>query len=214
MKVSILIPTKNEPYINQLVKEIHKTLKMNHEIIIVEKGDKLPKVRNALVIRQQSDGLGRAVLEGLQYATGNIIITMDGDGSHRPQDLPKLIEALNHADIAIGSKFVEGGKTLDKTHRKIISFLYRKFASFVLGLNIEDSMSGFAAIRREVYSKLKLNPMGYKINMEILYKSKNRFRAVEVPITFYQRRTGKSKSGTKEALRIIVFIFNLRLGLR
>lgn len=214
MKASILIPTKNEPYISQLVKDIHKTLKINHEIIIIDKSNKLPKVKNVLIVKQQSNGLGNAVLEGLQHATGNVTITMDGDGSHRAEDIPKLIETLNQVDIAIGSRFVDGSKTLDKTHRRVVSFLFRKFASFILGLNIEDSMSGFAAIRREVYDKLKLNPLGFKINIEILYKSKNMFKAVEVPITFHKRKAGKTKAGIKEALRTIIFILELKLGLR
>jgi dolichol-phosphate mannosyltransferase len=214
MKVSILIPTKNEPHITELVKEIHKTLKINHEIIIIEKSSKIPKVKNALVIKQKSNGLGQAVLEGLQHATGDVIVTMDGDGSHRPEDLPKLIEGLNQADIVIGSRFVEGAATKDKTHRKVISFLFRKFASVILGLKIKDSMSGVIVVRKKVYGKLRLNPLGYKINLEILHKSKNRFNVVEVPITFQKRKSGKPKSGIKEALRTIIFIMELRLGLR
>jgi len=214
MKISILIPTNNEPYITELVKEIHKTLKINHEIIIIEKSGKIPKVKNALVIKQKSNGLGQAVLEGLQHATGDVIVTMDGDGSHMPEDIPKLIEGLNQADIVIGSRFVKGAATKDKTHRKLISFLFRKFASAILSLKIKDSMSGFTVVRKKVYGKLRLTPLGYKINMEIIYKAKKRFRAVEVPITFQKRKSGKPKSGIKEALRTIIFIMELRLGLR
>jgi dolichol-phosphate mannosyltransferase len=187
---------------------------MNHEVIVIDKSDELPKIKNALVLQQKSDGLGNAVLEGLKHASGDVIITMDGDGSHRPKDILKLIKALKQADIAIGSKFVEGGKTLDETHRRFISFLFGKFASFILGLKIEDSMSGFSAVKKEVYEKIKLNPLGYKINLEILYKAKNRFKAVEVPIVFLKRKSGRSKAGIKEALKTIIFILQLRLGLR
>ncbi|MBS7656234.1 glycosyltransferase family 2 protein [Candidatus Bathyarchaeota archaeon] len=172
MKVSILIPTKNEPYVNHLVKEIHKSLKINHEIIVIDKSDKLPKIKNALVVRQKSNGLGQAILEGLQHATGDVIVTMDGDGSHSPKDIPKLITALKQADIAIGSRFVEGGKTLDKTHRKFISFLFRKFTSFILGLDIKDNMSGFAAIKREVYDRIKLNPLVIRLIWKFFIKQK------------------------------------------
>jgi dolichol-phosphate mannosyltransferase len=214
MKISILIPTKDEPYVSQLVRQIHKTLKLKHEIIIIDKSKQTPKIKDAVVIQQQSDGLGQAVLEGLEHSTGDIIMTMDGDGSHRAEDIPKLINALNQADIVIGSRFVKGGKTLDKTHRRILSFLFRKFTSLVLGLEIEDSMSGFSAIKREVYEKIKLNPLGFKINMEILYKSKGRFKAVEVPITFLKRKTGKSKAGASEAFRTLIFAFDLSLDLQ
>jgi dolichol-phosphate mannosyltransferase len=214
MKVSILILTKNEPYVGQLVKEIHKTIRMNHEVIVIDKSKKLPKVKDALVLRQQSDGLGNAVLEGLKHATGDVIVTMDSDGSHSPTHMPKLLEKIKDYDIVIGSRFVKGGKTLDKPHRRILSLVFRKFASFVLDLKIEDPMSGFAAVKREVYDKIKLRPLGYKINTEILYKSKGRFKAVEVPIVFLERKSGKSKAGVKEALRTMRFVLELGLGLR
>jgi dolichol-phosphate mannosyltransferase len=81
-------------------------------------------------------------------------------------------------------------------------------------------MSGFAAIKRNVYEKLKLNPLGYKINMEILYKGKKEgFKVREVPIEFHKRRAGRTKvgltlSGLKEGFRILRYMFELKLGLR
>lgn len=214
MKVSILIPIKNEPYINHLVKGIHKVLKkIDHEIIVIDKSDKLPKVENAKLVLQKSNGLGKAVLEGLEHATGDVIVTMDGDGSHRVIDIIKLVDALNDADIAIGSKFVEGGKTEDKYHRKIISDFFRTLEAIVLRIGVKDPMSGFAAIKKEVYNGIVLNPLGYKINMEIMYKAKKLgFKIKEVPIIFNPRKSGKSKSKFFEGLKTIIFIFKLKLG--
>jgi len=215
MKTSVLIPTKNEPLINSLIEDIHKTLKnYDHEVIVIDKSDIKPKINNAKLLTQESDGLGKAVLEGLRYATGNIIVTMDGDFSHDPKDLPELIEKTSEYDIVIGSRFVKGGITEDETHRKFISKIFRNLATFILKLDIGDPMSGFSAIKRNVYDSLQLNPIGYKINMEILYKGKKfGFKSTEVPIFFHKRKAGKSKTKLKEALRTLIFVFKLRLGI-
>lgn len=216
MFVSIIIPTKNEPYINELVKKIKKCLNyLKYEIIVVDKSYNTPKISNVKIIKQKSDGLGNAFLEGLSHANGNVIVLMDGDGSHRPEDLRKLLNKINDYDIVIGSRFVKGGKTLDRTHRKFISFVFRKIASFVLNLKINDCMSGFSAIKMNVFKKISFHPIGYKINLEILYKSnKLGYKICEVPITFLPRKKGKSKSNFSEALRIIRYIFELKLGVR
>ncbi len=192
MKVSVLIPTKNEPFVNKLVKRVDEELKsIGHEIIVIDKSSVKPEIDNAMLVRQKSDGLGNAVIEGLMYAKGDVIVLMDGDGSHRPEDIPRLLEKTDRYDIVIGSRFVKGGETRDKNHRKIISLFFRKFASLVLGLDIEDTMSGFSAIKKEVYDNLRLRPLGYKINLEIMYKAKKKgYKICEVPIIFLGRSNG------------------------
>jgi len=214
LKVSVLIPTKDEPFINKLVQQIHKQLaKYNHEIIVIDKSEIIPKIKDAKVLIQKSDGLGKAVLEGLQYATGNVIVTMDGDGSHRPEDIPKLLEKIGKYDIVIGSRFTSGGKSLDySTLRSLVSKSFSWIVWIFLGIKIKDSMSGFSAIKKKVYNKLQLNPLGYKINMEILYRSKNKFRSIEVPILFLKRKAGKPKPKAREGIRTLIFISKLRLG--
>ncbi|MEM3575088.1 MAG: polyprenol monophosphomannose synthase, partial [Candidatus Bathyarchaeia archaeon] len=84
-----------------------------------------------------------------------------------------------------------------------------------LGIGVEDPLSGFSAMRREVIQALTLNPMGYKIVTEILYKAKRKgFRAIEVPIEFRKREMGKSKAGIGEAARTLALMLKLRLGLQ
>lgn len=173
MKISVLIPTKNEPLINELIRETHRVLKdLEHEVIVIDKSDVRPNIKNAKLVFQKSDGLGKAILEGLPYATGDVIVTIDGDFSHDPKHIPELIEKINDYDIVIGSRFVTGGVTEDKTYRVLISRFFRMLTSFILRFDIKDPMSGFAVIKRNVYDRLQLNPLGYKINMEILYKGK------------------------------------------
>ncbi len=145
---------------------------------------------------------------------------MDGDFSHDPKDLQKLINKINEHDIVIGSRFVSGGKNEDKLHRKFTSFLFRKITSFILGLEIKDSMSGFVVVKKYIYDNLSLNPIGYKINMEIMFKAKKKnYKICEVPINFHKRKAGKTKvgvsfSGLKEGFRILSYMFELKLGLR
>ena len=215
MKISVLIPTKNEPLINKLIEEIHEVLrKFEHEIIVIDKSDTKPNIKNAKLVVQKSNGLGKAVLEGLKYAKGDVIVTMDGDFSHDPKDLLRFLEKINENDIVIGSRFVPYGLTEDVTRRKFISKIFLNLASFILKIDITDPMSGFAMIKKNVYDNLKLNPLGYKINMEILYKGKKLgFKTEEVPITFHKRRAGETKTGLMEALRTLVFIFKLRFML-
>ncbi|MEM5829230.1 MAG: glycosyltransferase [Candidatus Aenigmatarchaeota archaeon] len=215
MRVSIVIPTKNEPYIQKLVGRIHRALStLSKEIIVVDKSDVAPKVKGAKLIRQKSDGLGKAVLEGVEFAKGDVIVLMDGDGSHRPEDLSKLIEKTKDYDIVIGSRYTKGGKTKDKFYRVLISRIFCLITSLVLGLKIKDSMSGFSAVRRSVYKKIKLNPKGFKINTEILYKAKKiDLKTTEVPIVFEKRKLGKSKGTLKEGIRTLRFIFELKFGL-
>ena len=211
--ISVLIPTKNEPFIQTFVEEIHKVLKPKHEIIVIDKSDFSPSVSGVKLIRQKSNGLGNAILEGLKHAKGEIIVVMDGDGSHRPEDIPKLLEKISDFDIVIGSRFVTGGKTKDSQHRKFISLIFRKFASLILKLELKDSMSGFAAFKKGVLQDLILRPLGYKIIMEIVFKAKN-CKICEVPIIFERRGTGRRKSSIIEAFRILRHILELRIGIR
>ncbi len=216
--ISIIIPTKNEPYINVLVRRIHKNIKERKEIIIVDKSDNPLFLEDAKVLKQTSNGLGNAVVEGISASKGDIIVIMDGDGSHRPEDINKLVSKLDRFDIVIGSRFIINGKTKDTTHRKIVSWFFRKMTSWILGLKIEDNMSGFSTSKKDVFNKVSLNPRGYKINLELIYKAQKKgYKVGEAPIVFEKRKAGKSKvginvSGIKEVLNILLLIVSLRLG--
>jgi dolichol-phosphate mannosyltransferase len=211
----MLIPTKNEPLVQKLVNKINKTIKQKHEIIIIDKSYRKPKIRGAFVLRQESNGLGNAVLEGLKFAKGNIIAVMDGDGSHDPDDLKKMLKKIPKYDIVIGSKLVLGGRTEDSLSRKIVTRVTNFFARTILGLKVKDPMTGFIVLKRSILKRINLRPKGYKFVVEIIYKSKA--RVSEVPITFHKREGGETKvgfnlKGFKEFFRIIILLFELRLG--
>ncbi len=213
---SIIIPAKNESLLQQLIDEVNQTLAaIPHEIVVVDKSETAPSVFGAELVLQESKGLGLAIREALPYAHGDLIVTMDGDYSHHPSELPRLLEAARDFDIVLGSRFVPGGRTLDSRSRKSVSRFYRWLARVVLRLPLGDPMSGFCAAHRAVYHAVKLKPIGYKVNLELVYKARRKgFTVTEVPITFYPRRAGHSNAGIMEGVRTFTLIFALRLGLR
>lgn len=220
-EVSIIIPIKNEPYISTLVSQINKELvTLDHEVIVVDESSESVHLNNAKVIRQKSHGLGNAFVEGLSQSRGKYIVLMDGDGQHRPQDIKKLLSALATYDFVIGSKLVEGGRAFYSKDRFIITKLVNEFASAALDLHVKDSMSGFAAMKRNAISRISLNPLGYKIVLEAAYKlNKKGFSVGEVPIIFLKRQKGESKigynlKGIAEIFRIFRLILELRVGVR
>lgn len=218
-EISIIIPTKDEPYISILVSKLRKQFG-NAEIIVIEKGKNIPKIK-AKVVRQKTSGLGNAFFEALKYAHGDIIVNMDGDGSHRPEDLKKMIAQMKNSDLVIGSRFVRGGRTLDKQHRQVISSVARKVFAFILGLDIADMTSGFFVVRKKVLEKTKMKKvLGYKMIFPIAYKAnKEKFRIKEVPIVFVGRQSGISHvsvfrmSGINELYNEFKMAVLLRLGL-
>lgn len=209
--ISVIIPTKNEPYINELIKDINKKLGLKHEIIVVDKSDNKPEIYGARLLLQKSNGLGNAVLEGLAEAKGEYIVMMDGDGSHDPAYVTKMYTYIKKYPIVMGSKFIEGGKTTDKFYRIFVSKFFNFTITRFLGLNVKDAMSGFAMFDRKIFHGLSLKPKGYKLLLEIMYKTKAPVK--EIPIVFQKRKAGKSKASAKEVWRLICLTFSLRFGL-
>lgn len=212
-RISVIIPVKNEPYVKTLVEDIKRVLvDYKYEIIVVYKGSKPSLPDYAKVIDQKSNGLGRAVLEGLSYSTGDIIITMDGDGSHDTKHIPEMLNKMNQYDIVLGSRFVPGGVFEDSLYRKFISKFFRFLVRIIIKVDVKDSMSGFAAVKRVVYDDISLNPIGYKINLEIIYKAKRAgFKVTEVPIAFHKRQSGKSKAWIAEGIKLLLLLLRLRI---
>jgi len=215
MLVSIIVPIKDEPAIQELIDEIGKIIKQNHEIIIVDKSKAMPNISDARIISQRSNGLGNAFVEGLNAAKGDIIALMDGDGSHRPEDLNNLLSKIGEYDISLGSKIIEGGHSNDTLGRKVVTLAFSRLTRLILWVDIKDPMTGFMVAKRSVFRDLTLKPSGFKIVIEIVYKSGAKM--VEVPILFRKRLAGSSKAGFNanglyEAFSIIKLIIELRWG--
>lgn len=147
-----------------------------------------------LIIRREDRGLSPAVIAGLNAATSEFCVVMDADGSHPASAIPLMISALqNGADFVIGSRYIEGGTTEDGwgvlrwLNSKIATIMARPFTA------TSDPMSGFLAFRHETFRNAKeLNPVGYKIGLELIVKCGCKHVA-EVPIHFRTRQLGESK---------------------
>lgn len=225
-QISIIIPTYNErENIPELIEGIDDTLdgKWTYEIIVVDDNspdgtagavrrlaDRYPTVR--LLQRPHKSGLASAVAVGFSVAKGDHWVMMDGDLSHRPEDLPELLEGLSRSDIVIGSRYVEGGRILGwPFHRKAASRMASAFGRLLLGLSVRDVTSGFVALRQEAIAPLlpSLEPKGFKLLLEILVRARAA-RVLEVPITFVERRHGRSKFAGGEVIAFLSLCLQLR----
>jgi len=201
--VSLVIPTFNEQEsIGILIAGIEKTLvDIPHEIVVVDDGTdataSIAKELGANVVTGQHKGLGQAIVDGLAWAKGDVVVVMDADGSHSPKYLPAMINPIleNKADMCVGSRYVKGGNVVDwTTKRKIISKVASLLAYPVTSLH--DNTSGFFAIRRSLLDGVDIQPASWKIMLETLVKAKPK-RVVEVPICFTDRKHGVSKFNKK-----------------
>lgn len=215
-KLSIVLPTYNESQnIIKMLDSIAQTLSpysaAGAEIIVVD--DNSPdgtaeiasiyaknisnnkKLHVQVIRREGKFGLSSAIVAGLQSATGDMLVVMDGDFSHPPQVIPSIIDALQDSscDIVVASRYVKGGSIIGwPFKRRLMSKGATKIAQYGLGIEVKDPVSGFFAFRRHIIRGIKFDAIGYKMLLEILVKTKGA-RVKEVPYTFINRRIGTSK---------------------
>lgn len=203
--ISVIIPAFNEERTigNVIAETIHvmDTLRMPYEITVVDDGseDKTGEIATTYKVNLLSNGRNRgkgyALRKGFKHAQGDIIVTIDADGSHNPKEIPDLINPLfNEADIVAGSRFLghEKGHT-SKLHvlgnhliNATIMLLTRKL--------ITDSQTGLRAFKKEFLQETRLESYGYEIETEMTVKSlKNGFKLKEIPICCERRRYNISK---------------------
>src|SRR5690606_29374052 len=208
----VLVPTYNERRNLPLVAERLEAVK-SVDVLVIDDGspdgtgalaDEIASRSHRIRVlhRAQKEGLGRAYVEGLRFALDEgytFIVTMDADLSHRPEDVPRLLEALERADIAIGSRYAKGGGVESwPKHREILSRAGNLYARFLLRLRERDVTSGFRAYRSDALSRLDLDGIvskGFVFQVEILRRVLDLpgARAEEVPILFRNRAHGRSK---------------------
>ena len=212
--VSVIVPTYREvdnlrPLVERL--RVLREAGLDLELLIMDDDSRdgsaeliasldLPWV--ALVTRTTDRGLSQAVMDGLIRSRRELAVVMDADLSHPPEKIPELLTALrNGADVAVGSRFTEGGSTADDWGP--FRWLNSRVATLLaLPLTtISDPMSGFFAVRRStLQAGQEFDPIGYKILLEIIVKCRCRY-VFEVPIHFENRRFGQSKLSFAEQLR-------------
>jgi len=221
--LSIIIPTYNErDNIPKLLARIHSALHtIDYEVIIVdddspdrtwEVAEKLSSIYPVRVLRRiNKRGLGSAVVDGFKIARGKVLGVMDADLQHPPEKILELLSAIeNGADIAIASRYVEGGEIENwGLRRKIISKGATTLVHILIPTfkQIKDPLSGFFLVRRGVVEGIELNPHGFKILLEILAKGKYS-SVIEVPYKFKERELGESKLNFKEYAKYLRQLWN------
>lgn len=230
MKISIVIPTFNErKNIIPLVKRvltIFNTYRYSFEIIVVD--DNSPDQTGLIARREFCDApsvkvfirkgkreLGSAIGFGIKKAKGEIIVGIDGDGSHPAEKIPALLAKLKPKTLVVASRFIKDGGMGDRM-RFITSYLFNLFLKHIFRFPILDNTSGFYAIYKADLDKLSMKKIyrGYgDYHLRLVYAAKRKsFNLVEVPFYMSKRRFGKSKSRlfsmfinyTLEAFRLVV----------
>jgi dolichol-phosphate mannosyltransferase len=166
-------------------------------------------------------GLGTAYLEGFQWGLAqgyDILVQMDGDGSHDARDLPKLIHTIQQgADMAVGSRYLHGVRVLNwSLDRLILSVLAGVYVRALLGLTITDPTSGFKAMHRRYLERMNFSwfkAQGYGLQIELVYTAwRGGFRVEELPIIFTERVEGRSKMSFRIALEAALRVPWIRLA--
>jgi dolichol-phosphate mannosyltransferase len=170
--------------------------------------------------RPHKEGLGRAYLDGFRRALADgaeLILEMDCDFSHDPQDVPRLIAGADEADLVLGSRYVRGGGTANwGLVRRAISRWGSLYAQILLGLRVRDLTGGFKCYRRAVLERIDLDAIasrGYAFQIETTYRAlRAGFRVVEIPIRFTDREVGGSKMSRTIVLEAVWKVPALRLA--
>jgi dolichol-phosphate mannosyltransferase len=223
-KISIVVPTyreaENTPVLLQEIDAVMNEAGLSYEVIVVDDDSKdgivevvahmKDRYNVTLRVRKNEKGLSSAVLAGIASATGGIVVVMDADLSHPPRNIPDLVTPiLNHEfDFVIGSRFVKGGSTVDfNWYRKLNAWASRMLARPLT--NVYDPMAGFFAFHKNILDPpIALNPLGFKIGLEILVKA-SPGRVLEIPIQFHKRLFGESKLSFKEQVRYLIHLKRL-----
>jgi dolichol-phosphate mannosyltransferase len=224
-KYLVVLPTYNE--LESLPVVLERLFAHNPQVNVLivddaspdgtgELADRMAKAdaRIQVLHREAKNGLGAAYIAGfrLGLAQGfDYLIEMDADGSHRSQDLVKLIEASTNADLVIGSRWVRGGAVENWAwHRVALSRLGNLYARTLLGVTIRDMTAGFRVFRADLLAKLIENDVasaGYSFQIEMAWRASRAGAVItEVPITFVEREFGSSKMSSaivREALWLI-----------
>ncbi len=210
--LTILLPTYNEVL---TIQNMLEAIRINvpdetiYEIIIVEDDspdgtseiansyfDKLEKIiKHEVHVRKNKRGLSSAVIDGIKIACGKYVLVMDSDFSHPPEMIRKMYSKIisNNLDIVIGSRYIKGGKFEGwPFSRRFMSRLANLIPRFVLGIKVNDSMSGLFLIKKQLVDGISFKAIGYKILLEILVKTKTS-KIHEIADTCKNRKDGISK---------------------
>jgi dolichol-phosphate mannosyltransferase len=234
-RVLVIIPTYNEAdNIRQIVGRVRAAVPAAQVLVADDNSpdgtgaiaDELAAADDGVTVlhRAGKEGLGAAYLAGFSWARQHdydAVVEMDADGSHAPEELPRLLDALADADLVIGSRYVAGGRVVNwPAHRMVLSRGGNLYTRVVLGMPVRDATGGYRAYRMTALDKMDVETVasqGYCFQVDLAWRAhRHGFRVVEVPITFAERERGTSKMSSsivREALwRVTVWGTRARLN--
>lgn len=230
--MTVIVPTYNE--IDNVEPLVRRLLDLDHDVRILFVDDSSPdgtsgrvrevaarKPRVHLLERLGKGGRGGACMAGFQWVVerglrdDDIVVEMDGDLSHAPEDLPRLVALLDEVDLAVGSRWVSGGRVENwPWGRWVLSRLANRWARLILGIPMSDYTTGFRAYRGSVFKHLdwhRIEARGYIVLTEMAWQIHNRGLAIgEVPITFINRVRGESNLSLGEVASAFTSVLRLR----
>lgn len=212
MKVLVIIPTYNESEnIERIVARVVESVPDAHVLVADDSSpDGTGKLADALaetdervhvLHRPAKAGLGAAYVAGFDWGLArgyDALVEMDADGSHAPEQLPRLLDALASADLVLGSRYVPGGAVVNwPRHREVLSRGGNLYVRLALGIDLRDATGGYRAYRREVLENIDyaaVSSQGYCFQVDLAWRVvRAGYRVAEVPITFAERERGESK---------------------
>ena len=211
-QVLVIIPTYNEAdNVEPIVGRVRKAVPEAHILVADDNSpDGTGKLADELAAadeqvhvlhRKGKEGLGAAYLAGFDWGREHgydVLVEMDADGSHQPEELPRLLTALGSADLVLGSRWVPGGRVVNwPKSREFLSRGGSAYCRLFLGVSIRDVTGGYRAFRTSTLKALDLAEVasqGYCFQVDLAHRAvRGGFHVVEVPITFVERERGDSK---------------------
>lgn len=230
-KLAIVIPTLNEAgNINTLLPHLLEDLHITSIIVVDDHStdstiQEVKKIQTQtprlhLIERTRTKSFAQSYKEGFDYALNlgaGAIIQMDADGSHAPQDIAKIYDALKEYDVVVGSRYIKEGRIEGwNFRRKMISQLGNLYARNILGIPVRDLTGGFNGWRREVLEKILQEEItfdGYFFQIWLKWQArKNNYSIIEVPITFQDRTIGTSKFKSSIIKEGLVNVFKMKFA--
>jgi dolichol-phosphate mannosyltransferase len=230
-RITVCLPTYNErENLGRMLNALRGVLPPDGRVLVIddaspdgtgELADQLAgELANVSVLhRERKEGLGPAYVAGFRRALADgaeLVLEIDCDFSHNPNDIPRLLAAAEKADLVLGSRYVEGGGVRNwGLARRVISAGGSAYARIVLGTRLRDLTGGFKCYRRAVLETIpleRISAKGYAFQIETTYRAQRAgFRVVEVPITFVDREVGHSKMSKAIVLEAVWRVPLLRL---
>jgi dolichol-phosphate mannosyltransferase len=211
-RVLVIIPTYNEAENLRLITERARRAVPSVDILVADDNspdgtgaiaDELAASDNHIFVlhRPGKQGLGAAYVAGFGWAKDkgyDVVVEMDADGSHAPEELPKLLDTLRGVDVVLGTRYVPGGSVHNwPLHRLALSRGGNLYIRMALGMPFKDATGGYRAYRMAVLDAIDVGTVasqGYSFQVELAWRAyRHGFRIAEVPITFVERERGASK---------------------